>query len=694
MSWNKDNPRFRRSPVAGRVRKRKGFFTRLGQRLDFWWRKLSGQSAGAPAARLKAHRPLPPAPVELFDDLQIATPKPRAVCPPPKKPAPAGEAGTPAESPTNASRPFRKKTRPCAPGEKAAPPRPEAPAAPPESAPPAPETPAAAEVPPVQAVEEILPPAPEAPAPAEVPPVQAVEEILPPAPEAPAPAALTPDTPAGPTPDRPSRPGPPRKKKPRPLTPAPLTPREAAEKFGFSEKPAEPHRPRPDSPPTPRPCPPPERRRLPRRPALIAAGLVFLAVAAGIVYYVNSRTAPTAKVARIPAASLPKVAPLTPGLFETLARQWDEAVKTEVTISAGSSLGKALEALGVGARNHSQALIDRLNADDALGGLVRPGAVVRAFWNDRDKTELKRLEYHPDGGGAPLVVNPKADGGFWLYSLATPPLRVEAAREGIVESSLWEAGSKIGLDPNLIMNLADILASEIDFLTDIKAGATFQVLFSRDYQDGRPVGTPVIDMVRMTNKGQEYEFYRYVNSQGKSGYFDPKGRSNMKTFFVSPLQYKRISSNFTMARRHPIFKTVRPHQGVDYAAPSGTPVSSVADGTVVFCGWNGGFGKLVTVKHDETYTTMYAHLSRFAPGLKKGSVVKQGDLVGNVGATGTATGPHLDFRLKKNGVFIDPIPELAKQQGKLLEAAEAQAFTQVVTRYRNRMTFQLANDKS
>ena len=144
---------------------------------------------------------------------------------------------------------------------------------------------------------------------------------------------------------------------------------------------------------------------------------------------------------------------------------------------------------------------------------------------------------------------------------------------------------------------------------------------------------------------------------------------------------------------HPVLKKVRPHQGVDYAAPTGTPVSAIADGTVIFCGWNGGFGRLVTIKHNDTYTTMNAHLSRFAPGLKKGSVVKQGDLIGNVGASGMVTGPHLDFRLKKNGVFIDPIPELAKQKGKLLEAAEAQAFTQMVTRYRNQMTYQLANNQ-
>ncbi len=289
----------------------------------------------------------------------------------------------------------------------------------------------------------------------------------------------------------------------------------------------------------------------------------------------------------------------------------------------------------------------------------------------------------------------RPDGGFWRYNLSSPLLTINAAREGSITSSLWEAGSKAGLDANVIMSLAEILASEVDFLTDIKKGDEFQVLYSRDYSDGKAQGTPIIDMVSFKSRTKTLEYYRYVNSQDKVGYYDSEGRSSVKTFFVSPLQYKRISSHFTMTRMHPIHKVVRPHQGVDYAAPTGTPVSTVSDGTVIFCGWNGGYGRLVTIKHDSTYTTMYAHLSSFAPGLKKGSTVKQGDLIGRVGATGTATGPHLDFRLKKNGKFIDPVPELAKQEGKKLDSPkDRQAFVEVRDRIRVRMKEQLAAAKS
>ncbi len=684
MQWNKNSLKLRRPFRSGR--KRKSFFIKLGARLDGWWRKLRGRPESS-AARPKTHRPHPPAPVEIFDDLKIAVPKARRTGPPPD---PSGAAGKPGAG---------QRLRQAAPLKK-----PAAAKAAPDETPAAPagaiDNQAVSEAAPAVAAENApideTAPAAASRVASEAAPTVAAGNSVPdetvPATDGQAAASGSPQPPSPPCP-RPLK----KKKKPRSLTPAPLGPREAAEMFGHREKPLEPLERKTEKPTAiPTLALPGNARPRPRRslPLIIAAGLLITVGVAGAVYYFNSRSTPTAKVARIPTASLPKVAPLAPGLYELLAREHEAAVKTEVTIAQGSNLGKALESLGIGAKNNSQALIDRLSAEDGLGGVVRPGAVVRAFWADRGKNELKRLEYQPAAGGAPLVAMPKAGGGFWLYDLASQPLTVNAAREGTVTTSLWEAGSKAGLDANIIMSLADILASDIDFMSDIKAGDTFQVLYNRDYRDGRPVGSPVIDMVKMTNRGTDYEFYRYVNSKGESGYFDPKGRSNLKTFFMSPLQYKRISSGFTMTRLHPIFKKVRPHQGVDYAAPSGTPVSAVASGTVIFADWNGGYGRLITIKHDDTYTTMYAHLSRFAPGIKKGTVVKQGDLIGHVGATGTATGPHLDFRLKKNGVFIDPLPELAKQQGKLLEAAEAQAFTQVVTRYRNRMTYQLANDHS
>ncbi|MDR1657686.1 MAG: M23 family metallopeptidase [Deltaproteobacteria bacterium] len=183
----------------------------------------------------------------------------------------------------------------------------------------------------------------------------------------------------------------------------------------------------------------------------------------------------------------------------------------------------------------------------------------------------------------------------------------------------------------------------------------------------------------MTNGDHKYEFYRHVGDDGKEGYFDVQFRSIFKNFFKSPLQYSRISSSFSRARAHPILKIVRPHLGVDYAAPEGTPVSAVADGVVNSAGFRGDYGRLVVVDHEGGYRTMYAHLSRIAKGIAPGVKVSQGDLLGNVGMSGLATGPHLDFRLLHKGQFVDPQKFFQTQEGRPMPPEERMRFAQVVT---------------
>lgn len=429
--------------------------------------------------------------------------------------------------------------------------------------------------------------------------------------------------------------------------------------------------------------------------AFTAFAMVITVLGLALFLFVfKEKERPVAKVARLPQASLPKVAPVSPGFFEFYALERAAAISTEIMIEEGGSLGKALETIGLGGRQGVGTLINYMTKDDIVP-VVQPGDTLRAFWTDRGKTELARLEYLPNprrtrADLTPLVIMRRPDGGYWHYRPSSPLLTLSAAREATIESSLWAAGSKVGLDAGIITSITEILASDVDFMTNIQRGDTFQVLYSRDYRDGQPKGEPIIDMIKLTNRGRSYEYYRYVAEGDHVSYFDPEGRSSRKAFFMTPLQYKRISSQFTMTRLHPIHKVVRPHQGVDFAAPNGTPVSTVADGTVIFCGWNGGYGKLVTIQHDKTYTTMYAHLSKFAPGIQKGSVVRQGDLIGYVGATGTATGPHLDFRMKKHGVFVDPLPVLAEQKGKELDPKDKQAFIEsVLTPLRDEMTKKL-----
>jgi murein DD-endopeptidase MepM/ murein hydrolase activator NlpD len=378
--------------------------------------------------------------------------------------------------------------------------------------------------------------------------------------------------------------------------------------------------------------------------------------------------------------TLPPLAPLSPGPFGSEAAVRSGVTLSQTIIKSGDTLSQALEYLGL-ERRQSQILLNLLERDKVIPVLM-PGAVLKAYWasSERSESDLERLEYYSAEGVRPIIFLPGGPDGFVRFSTAGRPVIIHEAAQGVVEDSFWGAGEKAGLSPKLILGLADLMASQIDFVSDIRTGDNFQLLFRASYLDGRLDGTPEMEMIRMTNRDEKYEFYRYEGSGGLSGYYDANGHSIKKAFFKSPLQFTRISSGYTMRRMHPIHKVIRPHQGVDYAAPAGTPVSSVAAGTVAFVGRRGGYGNLVVIKHHSNYETMYAHLSRFAKGLKIGLAVNQGQEIGYVGSTGTATGPHLDFRLKLKGAFIDPVSELAKAQGELLPQDERFAFSQQVTR--------------
>ncbi len=225
-----------------------------------------------------------------------------------------------------------------------------------------------------------------------------------------------------------------------------------------------------------------------------------------------------------------------------------------------------------------------------------------------------------------------------------------------IKSSLWNAMSEAGCDYSLILELSDIYAWTIDFF-GIQPGDSCKVIFEERYIAGDtvPFGIGNVMASYFKNKGDgKYAFS--FEQDGKKEYFDENGDNLRKAFLKAPLNYRRISSSFSEARLHPVHKIVRPHHGVDYAAPSGTPVQSIGDGTVIAKGWDTkGGGNYLKIKHNSTYTTTYMHLKGFAKGITQGSKVKQGQTIGYVGMTGTATGPHLDFRLQKNGTYIDPL---------------------------------------
>ncbi|HWR99322.1 MAG TPA: peptidoglycan DD-metalloendopeptidase family protein, partial [Prolixibacteraceae bacterium] len=210
------------------------------------------------------------------------------------------------------------------------------------------------------------------------------------------------------------------------------------------------------------------------------------------------------------------------------------------------------------------------------------------------------------------------------------------------------------LDPMLAIHLSDLFAWTIDFFA-IQKGDHFTVLYNQDYVKGEKIGIGVIHAAIFNSSGQDFYAIHFEQEDGQT-YFDEHGRSIRKEFLKAPLKFSRISSRFSGARMHPVLRIVRPHLGVDYAAATGTPVYTIGDGVVITKAYQaGGGGNFIKIKHNSVYTTTYMHLSKFAKGIQAGTRVRQGDLIGYVGSTGLASGPHLDFRVFMNGFPIDPL---------------------------------------
>ncbi len=250
---------------------------------------------------------------------------------------------------------------------------------------------------------------------------------------------------------------------------------------------------------------------------------------------------------------------------------------------------------------------------------------------------------------------------------------------GTIHSSLWNSLVEKGADPNLANVLSEIYAWTIDFF-GLQKGDTYKAIYEKYYVDSQYIGMGKVKAASFDHAGKTiYAFYFVQNEKGD--YFDEKGTSLERTFLKAPLRFTRISSRFSNSRLHPVLKIRRPHHGVDYAAPMGTPVYSVGDGTVIEKGYQKrGGGNYIKIKHNGTYTTSYMHLRGFAKGIKIGKKVRQGELIGYVGKTGLATGPHLDFRFYRNGRAINPL-KVESPPAKPVEPAYRAAFDSVVAHY-------------
>jgi murein DD-endopeptidase MepM/ murein hydrolase activator NlpD len=327
------------------------------------------------------------------------------------------------------------------------------------------------------------------------------------------------------------------------------------------------------------------------------------------------------------------------------------------------------------------------NLASVLGQAVSPTVVHRIVETARPLHDLARISV-----GHPFSLVVGQDGFLSNFSYAIDELRtlrvvrngdgLEAQIttrnydqrteivQGTITSSLFGAVNDAGEQDQLALDLADIFAWDIDFHTELQKGDSFKVAVEKMYLDGRLSRYGRILSAEFVQGDRTLRAVRY-DGQESQGYYAPDGTPLRKAFLRSPLKFSRISSGFTQSRFHPILKTMRPHYGVDYAAPIGTPVMASGDGVVILAGWDGGYGKTVKIRHPNGYQTLYGHLSRI--NVKAGQRVSQEQYIGAVGMTGLATGPHLDYRMIKGGVFLNPL-KIQSPRAEPVPRAERAAF--------------------
>jgi murein DD-endopeptidase MepM/ murein hydrolase activator NlpD len=281
--------------------------------------------------------------------------------------------------------------------------------------------------------------------------------------------------------------------------------------------------------------------------------------------------------------------------------------------------------------------------------MIRPGDVIQLTHLDGEIKSLTRRINET----ATLSVT-RAEEGFSANIVENPLETEERMLRGSVDSSLYVAVNSAGGTDRLAVELADVFKYDIDFVNSVRPGDSFVVAHEQEYQDGEFVRDGDILAAEFINAGRTYRAVRYVSPQGRADYYSPDGRPVRKAFLRYPVDYARISSGFSTARRHPVLNRVRAHKGIDFAAPSGTPIKAAGAGRVVSRGKSGGYGNVVVLAHKGGVTTLYGHMSRFARGLSAGDQVAQGQVIGYVGMTGLATGPHVHYEYRVNGVHKNP----------------------------------------
>lgn len=319
----------------------------------------------------------------------------------------------------------------------------------------------------------------------------------------------------------------------------------------------------------------------------------------------------------------------------------------DTRVVSGDNMSLIFNRLGLSARELHQ--IIESGGDAGKLKRLMPGQTIRVR---KDEGRVLELTQSFD---ALNTLHIQRDGERFISRVieSEPDIQVRAVT-GTIDASLFLSGQRAGLSDAVIMNLTSIFAWDVDFVLDIREGDTFSVVYNEYWVDGKKIKDGEIVAAEFINQGRTLRAIRF-ELDGRGSYYSDTGRNMRKAFLRTPVNFTRISSRFNLKRKHPVLNRIRAHKGVDYAAPHGTPIKATGDGKIVFAGTKGGYGKTVQLRHGSQYSTLYAHMSRFARGIRSGATVSQGQTIGYVGQSGLATGPHLHYEFHVNGSHQDPL---------------------------------------
>lgn len=338
----------------------------------------------------------------------------------------------------------------------------------------------------------------------------------------------------------------------------------------------------------------------------------------------------------------------TLSVSETPPPRTQALVEKHTQVQPGDNLANIFKRHGIPAQE-----LQRLLASKPFGPRLKrifPGH--NFVFSLADDNTLIKLAYSP--GPLELLEFKRVGTSFVGYEVTKEPERTTAYKHATIDHSLFVSSQRAGLDDAFTMRLAQIFQWDIDFVLEIRSGDEFYILFEELYLDDEFIGYGKILAAEFVNQGDSYRAVLYTDAQGEDDYYDPNGDSMRKAFLRAPVEFSRISSNFNLRRVHPLWKRSMPHRGIDYSAPSGTPILASGDGKVVRASRTKANGNYVVLQHGEQFVTKYLHLSKFGRGVRKGKKVKQGQIIGYVGATGWATGSHLHYEFLVNGVHQNP----------------------------------------